>query len=72
MSERQRLPKLIENSKIIRLKKEMNGIIEALLKEKETNITDLNHLTYAAARVITKKVTKPTKTVKHRRNKNSW
>jgi hypothetical protein len=28
MSEKQRLPNLIENNKIIRLKKEMNGIEE--------------------------------------------
>jgi hypothetical protein len=33
MSERQRLPKLVENNKIMRLKKEMNGLIEELLKE---------------------------------------
>jgi hypothetical protein len=63
---------LIENNKIIRLKKEMNGIIEELLKENETVITDLNHLVYAAATVITEKVTKPGKAVKSRRNKNSW
>jgi hypothetical protein len=72
MSERQRLPKLVENNKIIRLKKEMNGIIEELMKENETDITDLNHLIYAAATVIMEKVTKPGKTVKSRRNKNSW
>jgi hypothetical protein len=63
---------LIENNKIIRLKKEMNGIIEDILKENETDITDLNHLIYAAATVITEKVTKPGKTVKSRQNKNSW
>jgi hypothetical protein len=33
MSERQRLPKLIENNKVIRLKKEMNGIIEEFCKK---------------------------------------
>jgi hypothetical protein len=49
----------------------MNGIIEELLKENETDITDINHLIYAAATVITEKVTKPGKTVKSRRNKNS-
>jgi hypothetical protein len=72
MSERQRMPKLIGNNKIIRLKKETNGIIEELVKENETDITDLNHLIYAAATVITEKVTKPGKTAKSRRNKNSW
>jgi hypothetical protein len=71
MSDRQRLPKLVENSKIIWLKKEMNGIIEELLKENEIDIPDINHLIYAAATVIMEKVTKPGKTVKSRRNKNS-
>jgi hypothetical protein len=50
----------------------MNGIIEELLKENETDITDLNHLIYAAVTVIMEKVTKPRNTVKSRRNKNSW
>jgi hypothetical protein len=50
----------------------MNGIIEELLKENEIEITDTNHLIYAAATVITEKVTKPGKMVKSRRNKNSW
>jgi hypothetical protein len=50
----------------------MSGIIEELLKENETDITDLNHLIYAASTVIMEKVTKPGKTVKSRRNKNSW
>jgi hypothetical protein len=72
MSERQRLPKLIENNKAMRLKKEMNGIIEELLKENETYVTDLNHLIYVAATVIAEKVIKPGNTVKSGRNKNSW
>jgi hypothetical protein len=44
----------------------MNGIIEELLRENETDITDLNHLMYAAATVIMEKVTKPGKMVKSR------
>jgi hypothetical protein len=60
MSERQRLPKLIEN-KLIHLKKEINGIIEELLKEDETDITDMNHLIYGAATVITERIAKPGK-----------
>jgi hypothetical protein len=72
MSERQRLPKLIENNKLIHLKKEINGIIDELLKEDETDITDINHLIYAAATVITKRITKPGKKVRDRRNKVSW
>jgi hypothetical protein len=68
MSERQRLPKLVENNKIM-IKKEVNGIIKKkLLKENENDITDLNHLIYAAATVITEKVIRPGKTVKSRRN----
>jgi hypothetical protein len=72
MSERQRLPKLVENRKIIWLKKEINSLIQELLKENEIEITDINHLIYAAARVITEKVIKLGKTVKSRRNKNFW
>jgi hypothetical protein len=53
MSESQRLPKLTENNKLIHLKKNKNGIIEELLKENETDVTDINHLIYAAATVIT-------------------
>jgi hypothetical protein len=34
----------------------MNGIIEELLKENETDITDINHLIYVATTVITIKV----------------
>jgi hypothetical protein len=73
MYERQRLSKLIENSKLIHPKKEINGIIEEVLKEDETDITDINLLIYAAATVITKpRITKPCKKVKSRRNKDAW
>jgi hypothetical protein len=72
MSGRQRLPKVIENNKLIHLKKVINGIIEELLKEDETDITDINHLIYAAATVITERITKPGKKVKSRRNRDSW
>jgi hypothetical protein len=72
MSERQRLPELVENSKIIWLKKEINGLIEELFKENEIEITDINHFIYAAATVITEKVTKLGKSKKSRRNKNFW
>jgi hypothetical protein len=72
MSERQRLPKQMENNKLIHLKKEINGIIEELWKEDETDITDINHLIYAAATVITERIAKTGKKVKNRRNKDSW
>jgi hypothetical protein len=42
MSERERLPKLKESSKFIKLKEEINGIIEVLLEEGEWDITDIN------------------------------
>jgi hypothetical protein len=70
MSERQRLPKLTENNKQNFLQKEINGKIEELLKEDETDITDINHLIYDAATVTTARITK--KKVKNRRNKDSW
>jgi hypothetical protein len=41
MSERQRLPKLIENNKLIHSKKEINGATEELLKEDETDKRDI-------------------------------
>jgi hypothetical protein len=73
ISERQRLRKLIENNKLIHLKKEINGIIEELLKEDETDITDINLLIYAAATVVTERITKSGKTVKKKKkNKDSW
>jgi hypothetical protein len=53
-------------------KKELNRITEELLKEDEADITDINHLIYAAATVITEIITKPGKTVKNRRKKDSW
>jgi hypothetical protein len=71
MSERKRLPKLIENNKLVWLKKEMNGIIKVLLKENETNVMDIKHLIYVAGTVIIETATKHGKTVKSRRNKNS-
>jgi hypothetical protein len=70
MSERQSLPKLIENNKPIHLKKEINAIIEELLKD-ENDITDKNHLIYVAATVITERITEPGKKVKSRRNKDN-
>jgi hypothetical protein len=42
------------------------------LKEDGTDITDINHLIYAAATVITERITKSGKKVKNRRNKDSW
>jgi hypothetical protein len=54
------------------IKKERNGIIEELLKENETDVTDINHLIYAAARGIIEAITKPGKTVKNTITEDSW
>jgi Skp family chaperone for outer membrane proteins len=40
MSERERLPNLKENSELIKLMEEINGIIKELLEEDESDITD--------------------------------
>jgi hypothetical protein len=47
----------------------MNGIIAEILEQNEINITDINHLVYAAATVITEGITTPGKMVKNRRTK---
>jgi len=54
MSEREMLPKRKENSKLIRLMEEINVIIEELLEEDESDITDTNYLIHATATIDTK------------------
>jgi hypothetical protein len=49
----------------------MNGITEELLKENETDITEINHLIHAAATVVTETATKLGKIVKNTANKDS-
>jgi aryl carrier-like protein len=44
MPKRERLPKLKENSKLIKLNDEINAVIEELLEENESDITDINNL----------------------------
>jgi len=46
MSERERLPKLRENSKFTQLKEEIYGIAEELLEKDESDITDINNFIY--------------------------
>jgi hypothetical protein len=53
MSERERLPKLKENSKLIKLMEEINAITEELLEEDKSDITDINYLIHAAATIMT-------------------
>jgi hypothetical protein len=48
------LPKLKENSKLIKFKEEINGITEELLEKDESDITDMNNMIYAAATIMTK------------------
>ena len=53
MSERERLPKLKENSNLIKLKEEIKGIIEEILEEDESDIKNINNLIYTAATIVT-------------------
>jgi len=70
MYERERLPKLKENSKLIKLKEDINGLIEEPLEEDESDITDINNLMHAAATIMTQKMNQPSKTSKNRRYEN--
>jgi len=51
VSEREKLPKL--KSKLIKLKEKIKEVIEELLEEEEMDITDINNLIYAAAKIMT-------------------
>jgi predicted nucleic-acid-binding protein len=62
--ERERLPNLREN-KLIHLKKEINAIIEELLKENEIDIRPKDFI-YAAATVIIETISKPGKAMKNK------
>jgi hypothetical protein len=53
VSERERLQKLKENNKLVKLKLEINGIIEEILEDNESDIKDINILIYAAATIMT-------------------
>jgi len=72
MSEREKLPKLKTNSKLIKFQEEINGVIEELLEEDEMNITDINNLIYAAATIMTQTMNEPSKRSKNRRNVKFW
>jgi len=64
MCERERLPKLTTNSKLIKLQEEINGVMEELLEEDEMDVTDINNLIYAAATIITQTLNEPGKKLK--------
>ena len=72
MSEREKLPKLKTNSKLIKLQEEVNGVIEDLLEENEMDITDINNLIYAAAKFMTQSLNGPSKRSKNGRNVKLW
>ena len=63
MFEREKVPKLKTNSKLIKFQEEINGAIE-LLEEEEMDITDINNLIYAAATIITQTLNEPSKKTK--------
>ena len=71
MSEREKLPKLKTNSKLIKLQEEIYGVIEELLED-EMNITDINNLIYAAATIMTKTLNEPSKRSRNRRDVKFW
>ena len=52
MSEKERLPKLKEKSILIKLKEEINGIIDEILEEEESDIKDINNSIYTAATIM--------------------
>jgi len=71
MAEREKLPKLKTNSKLIKLQEEINGVIEELLED-EMNITDINNLIYAEATIMTQTLNEPSKRSKNRRDVKFW
>jgi len=72
MCEREKLPKLKTNSKLIKIKEVINGVIEEHLEEDEMNITNINNLIYAAATIMTQTPNEPSKRSKDRRLIKFW
>ena len=60
MCEREKLPELKTNSKLIKFREQINGVIDELLEE-EMDITDINNLIHAAATIITQTLNEPSK-----------
>lgn len=71
MSKRERLPTLKENSKLIKLEDDINGITDELLEDDKLDLTDINNFICTAATIMTQKVNQPSKRGKIRRNENS-
>ena len=72
ISEREKLPRLKTDSKLIKLQEEINGVIEELLEEGEMNITDINNLIYAAATIMTQTLNEPNKRSNNGRDVKFW
>jgi len=72
ISQREKLPRLKTNSKLIKLQEKINGVIEELLEEDEMNITDINNLIYTAATLMTQTLNEPNKRGKNRRDVKFW
>jgi len=72
MCEKEKLPKLKTNSKLIKLEEEINGVIEELLEEDEMNIRDIKNLIYVAATIMTQTLNEPSKRSKNRRDVKFW
>jgi len=64
ISEREKLPKLKTNSKLIKFQEEINGVTEELLEEDDMNITDINNLIYAVTTIMTQTLNEPSKKAK--------
>ena len=62
--EREKLPKLRTNSKLIKFQEEINGVIDELLEEEDMDITDINNLIYAAVTIITQTLNESSKKTK--------
>jgi hypothetical protein len=61
MFEKEKLPKLKTNSKLIKFQEEINGAIEELLEEEKMDTTDINNLIYAASTIMTQTLNEPNK-----------
>jgi hypothetical protein len=72
MSEREKLPKLKTNSKLVTLQEEIKGVIEEPLEEDEMDITDISKLICAAATIMTQTLNEPSKRSKNRSNVKFW
>ena len=72
ISEREKLPRLKTNSKLIKLQEEINGVIEELLEEDEMNITYINNLIYAAATIMAQTLNELSKSSKNSKDVKFW